>query len=160
MKTREAYNVIVKRIEAKTRALNIHFCFSFVASVMGLIIYGIFVTLFVGGLQNENKEMIVIPFIVIAVFAPIFALVKCSRMRARMKEDEEVKEIAILRRNATGPSSALQLPDWLQERQNKRSGGTTFNDSSAYYGGAAACGVSPYSYTGGGATGSGGGEEW
>ena len=144
----------MKRIEAKTRVFNKQICLTLVGSVIGLIIYVIFATLFIGGLPGEDNAMFLIPLIVFAIFAFLLALLRCSRIRARMKEDEEVKEVAILRRNAAGPSSALQL------RQNKRSEGTTFNDTPAYYAGAAACGVSPYTYTGGGGTGSGGDEEW
>jgi hypothetical protein len=161
LKTREAYNVIVKRIEAKTMAFNRNNCSVAFGFVFGLILFLILIA-FSGGLLGVGGDnpMLMIPIILFGIFGFFLALKNFSVRRAKVKEDEEVKEVAILRRNAAGPSSALQLPDWLQERQNKRSGGTTFNDSSAYYGGAAACGVSPYTYRGGGATGSGGGEEW
>ncbi len=140
MKTREAYNVIVKRIEAKTMATNRSiwwvqlFVFGFISNLFFTALYGLF---------TRDIFIIILPFIFIGIFAFICALKKFPLLRARMrmKEDEEVKEVAILRRDATGPSSALKLPDWLQERQNKRSGGTTFNDSPKYYGGAAACGA-------------------
>ena len=69
MKTREAYNVIVKRIEAKTRVFNKQICLTLVGSVIGLIIYVIFATLFIGGLPGEDNAMFLIPLIVFAIFA-------------------------------------------------------------------------------------------
>ena len=106
-----------------------------------------------------------------AIIVTLFiASVNIFEMRADNKNDDEVKEVAILRRNAAGPSSALSLPAHLQDGLNKRlfKRGSIFNDSPAYYAGAAACGVSPHSYVpttsttpityAGGYTGDGGGE--
>jgi uncharacterized membrane protein (UPF0182 family) len=137
LKTREAYNVIVKRIEAKNMAGNRRIWWA------QLLVYGSIPQFFFVAIFTRDIFMIILPFILIGIIALICALKKFPLLRARMKikEDEEVKEVAILRRDAAGPSSALQLPDWLQERQNKRSGGTTFNDSPKYYVRAAACGA-------------------
>ncbi len=132
MKTREAYKVIVERIEAKTRFNMAQNCVSAIILVANLIFFSL--------LLGHSKNLMLM--IILDILGGIIALCFFSVRRAQMKKDEEVKKVAILRRGAAGPSSALQLPDWLQERQNKRSGGTTFNDSPAYYGGAAACGVS------------------
>ena len=133
MKTREAYKVIVERIEAKTRSNKACNCWFAIILVGSFIFYSWLI-------KSHSKNLM--PVIILNILGGIIALCFFSVRRAQMKKDEEVKKVAILRRGAAGPSSALQLPDWLQERQNKRSGGTTFNDSPAYYGGAAACGVS------------------
>ena len=159
MKTREAYNVIVKRIEAKTRVFKKRICMLLLFFGNFLLFYAII--FFAGAGLVDNAMTFIALLIVIGIVAFLVVMQKLFVTRASMKEGEEIKEVAILRRNAAGPSSALKLPDWLQERQNKRSGSNTFNDSPAYYGGGAACGVSPYTYTGGGATGGeGGNDEW
>jgi hypothetical protein len=143
LKTREAYNVIVKRIKTKINAVKRSYVSICCGAVFGLIL--ILIMVLVVHYRRDNPQD---DFLIVIIFPLIFgiltlslALKLCSVRRAQMKKDEEVKEVAILRRDAAGPSSALQLPDWLQERQNKRSGGTTFNDSPAYYVRAAACGA-------------------
>ena len=145
MKTREAYNVIVKRIEAKIRDPNTNslcipywqnLCLviaSYILSVAALVV----IPSISFSLLDANERVIVIPvlfFFAIFIFFFPFAKASCTRTRNK-KEAQKVKEVAILRRNAAGPSSALNLPN------KKWFGGNTFNDSPQYYGGAAACGV-------------------
>jgi hypothetical protein len=135
----------VKRIEANIIAVKRSYLSLFFLLVLGLIFISSFIFVLSGAVDlGDDRAWLLIsllPLLLCGIFLFSLALKLCSVRRAQMKKDEEVKEVAILRRDAAGPSSALQLPDWLQERQNKRSGGTTFNDSPAYYGGAAACGA-------------------
>jgi archaellum biogenesis protein FlaJ (TadC family) len=140
LKTREAYKVIVKRIEANIIAVKRSYVSLYCFLVFGLI----FVLLGAVDLGVDRDNFLISPFLPLFLFGILlffYALILFPVRSAKMKKDKEVKEVAILRRDAAGPSSALQLPDWLQERQNKRSGGTTFNDSPKYYVRAAACGA-------------------
>jgi hypothetical protein len=141
LKTREAYKVIVKRIEANIIAVKRSYLSLFFLLVLGLILMFSYLLAVDLGVDRDQLLIPLLPLLLCGIFLFYGALILFPVRSAKMKKDEEVKEVAILRRDAAGPSSALQLPDWLQERQNKRSGGTTFNDSPAYYVRAAACGA-------------------
>jgi hypothetical protein len=159
LKTREAYNVIVKRIEAKSRFYSRQKV-AVLCPILG--IYSLILLAFLF-LKGYKKLMIKVGFAVLSGIFVLFYLLILSKILSMESEDNKVKEVAILRSNAAGPSSALKLPPRLQEKQNKRPGSSTINDSIPVdYGGAAACGVSPYTYTGGGAAADSGGdqEEW
>jgi hypothetical protein len=141
LKTREAYKVIVKRIEANIIAVDRSYLSLFFLLVLGLILMFSYLLAVDLGVDRDQLLIPLLPLLLCGIFLFYGALILFPVRSAKMKKDKEVKEVAILRRDAAGPSSALQLPDWLQERQNKRSGGTTFNDSPAYYVRAAACGA-------------------
>jgi hypothetical protein len=141
LKTREAYKVIVKRIEANIIAVKRSYLSLFFLLVLGLILMFSYLLAVDLGVDRDQLLIPLLPLLLCGIFLFYGALILFPVRSAKMKKDKEVKEVAILRRDAAGPSSALQLPDWLQERQNKRSGGTTFNDSPAYYVRAAACGA-------------------
>jgi hypothetical protein len=148
LKTREAYNKNVKRTEAKIGDPS--------DKVKGIVATVVIFTAMTVMIAVTTDRLILLLFLIgipIMLLAGLFYI-------SEMRKDEVVKEVAIHRRNAAGPSSALNLPAQLQERLNKMyRSSNTFNDSPAYYGRASACGVSPYTYThGGAALGGGAGE--
>jgi hypothetical protein len=158
LKTREAYNVIVKRTKAKIGDPS--------EKVKGIVAIVVISTAFavIIAVASDRSMMENLSILIVIPTTLLRALFYIFDMRSKNKNDEVVKEVAILRRNAAGPSASLNLPAQLQERLNKMSGSSqTSNDSPAYYGGASACGVSPYTYTalGGGAgeAGEGGDED-
>jgi len=160
LKTREAYNVTIKRIEAKNRAASRQIWLKLFISVVGLSVFYIFISRILSGILGEdvpNNRLLLILFIVIGIGVMCWNLIGIFKQRGRIKENEDVKEVAILRKNAAGPNTELLLPAGLQERVTKRStrnGSTNTNhDSAAYYSGAAACGVMTFGYYGGGGVG-------
>ena len=126
-----------------------------VKSIVAMVM--IFIPVLVIVAVASKHQMTIIAASVTGPILVLAALFYIYDLRAGNKNDEEVKEVAILRRNAAGPSAALNLPAQLQERLNKRRSQSrntindAFNDSPAYYEGASACGVSPYTYSSGGA---------
>ncbi len=107
MKTREAYNIIVKRTEAKIGDPS--------DKVKGIVAKVVIFTAMTVMIAVTTDRLILLLFLIgipIMLLAGLFYI-------SEMRKDEVVKEVAILRRNAAGPSSALNLPAQLQERLNK-----------------------------------------
>jgi len=122
LNTREAYDVVIKRIELLITKINSDKCGCYVLGIFPLPLVGF-----------------------------VCAIPAISKLNIKKEELEDAKKVAEARRNAAGPSADLSLPAALQERLKKRSpnssgntgtdGGYVYYDNSAYYTGAAACGV-------------------
>lgn len=97
--------------------------------------------------RNARSGCICIAFTGIGL---ICALCTVPAYTAKIKELQDARQVAVLRRDAAGPSTDLSLPADLESRLKKRSKGTRHDtsgnstmvyDSPVYYTNAAACGV-------------------
>lgn len=98
--------------------------------------------------RNARSGCICIAFTGIGL---ICALCTVPAYTAKIKELKDARQVAVLRRDAAGPSTDLSLPADLESRLKKRSKGTRHGDTSGnstmvydspvYYTNAAACGV-------------------